>query len=219
MAAQYKHEAIETQRPLDIEKRSDSDDERPLAKAGTNQDDLDMDRLGKKQQLSRNFRSFSILGLTCVVMGTWLGMITASSFSLINGGRAGTIWVYVAVWFCSLAVVASMAEMASMAPTSGGQYHWVSVRFSEVHVFQSQPETSANNYTFLLQEFAPPNAQKFLSYLSGWLSALGWQAFVAVAAYQAGAMILVLASVNESSYSPTPWWADICQNNQLDISS
>lgn len=150
MAAQYKHEAIETQRPLDIEKRSDSDDERPLAKAGTNQDDLDMDRLGKKQQLSRNFRSFSILGLTCVVMGTWLGMITASSFSLINGGRAGTIWVYVAVWFCSLAVVASMAEMASMAPTSGGQYHWVSVRFSEVHVFQSQPETSANNYTFLL---------------------------------------------------------------------
>ena len=38
----------------------------------------------------------------------------------------GTVWVYVATWFCSIAVVASMAEMASMAPSSGGQYHWVS---------------------------------------------------------------------------------------------
>lgn len=47
-------------------------------------------------------------------------MIIASSFSLINGGRAGTIWVYIATWLCSITVIASMAEMASMAPTSGG---------------------------------------------------------------------------------------------------
>lgn len=55
-------------------------------------------------------------------MGTWLGMVTSSTFSLINGGRAGTIWVYLATWFCSTAVVASLAEMASIAPSSGGQY-------------------------------------------------------------------------------------------------
>lgn len=41
-----------------------------------------------------------------------------------------------------MAVVASMAEMASICPTSGGQYHWVS-------------------------EFAPPSAQRFLSYITG----------------------------------------------------
>ena len=43
-----------------------------------------------------------------------------------------------------------MADMASMAPTSGGQYHWVS-------------------------EFAPKRAQKFLSYIVGYTAALGWQ--------------------------------------------
>lgn len=48
-----------------------------------------------------------------------------------------------------LALVSSMAEMTSMAPTSGGQYHWVS-------------------------EFAPPHIQKPLSYMVGWMSALGW---------------------------------------------
>lgn len=74
-----------------------------------------------------------------------------------------------------------MAEMSSMAPSSGGQYHWVS-------------------------EFAPLRAQKYLSYFSGWLSALGWQAFIAVAAYQGGELILVLASVSNPSYTPQPWF-------------
>ncbi|KAK3715111.1 hypothetical protein LTR37_007321 [Vermiconidia calcicola] len=61
-----------------------------------------------------------------------------------------------------------MAEMASMAPTSAGQYHWVS-------------------------EFAPPSAQKFLSYISGWLSALGWQANIAVTSYVSANLILASA--------------------------
>lgn len=48
-----------------------------------------------------------------------------------------------------IALAASMAEMTSMAPTSGGQYHWAS-------------------------EFAPKHVQKPLSYMVGWMSALGW---------------------------------------------
>lgn len=53
----------------------------------------------------------------------------------------------------------------------------------------------------------PPSCQKLLSYMGGWLSALGWQAFIAVAAFQAGALILTLASVAEPSYVPTQWYA------------
>ena len=77
-------------------------------------------------------------------------------------------------------VVASMAEMASMSPSAGGQYQWVS-------------------------EFAPPSMQKILSYISGWLAALGWQAFIASSAYQTGSVILILASMHDSSYVPTVW--------------
>ena len=39
------------------------------------QDSADMYRLGRSQQLDRNFQSLSTLGLTCVVMGTWMGII------------------------------------------------------------------------------------------------------------------------------------------------
>lgn len=48
------------------------------------------------------------------------------------------IWTFVGFGF----IIASISEMASMAPTSGGQYHWVS-------------------------EWSSPRYQKFLSYLTG----------------------------------------------------
>ena len=88
-------------------------------------------------------------------------MNRTSIIGLINGGTAGMIWMYLVAWIGFLAVNTSMAEMASMyvslvdpnactglmfvnnrAPTSGGQYHWVS-------------------------EFAPRKYQKFLSFIVG----------------------------------------------------
>jgi choline transport protein len=56
-------------------------------------------------------------------MGTWQALIGSASFSLINGGLAGSIWSYIATWICTISVTLSLAEMSSMAPTSGGQYH------------------------------------------------------------------------------------------------
>jgi len=89
---------------------------------GTEADAWDMARLGRKQELRRNFKSLSILGLATTTMSTWVAMLLSSVFSLINGGLAGTIWIYVASWLSVFAVAASLAEMSSMAPHSGGQY-------------------------------------------------------------------------------------------------
>ncbi|KAM0715137.1 hypothetical protein Q7P37_009602 [Cladosporium fusiforme] len=92
----------------------------------------------------------------------------------------GTVWLFLATWILTIPVVASLAEMASMSPSAGGQYQWVS-------------------------EFAPPSMQKILSYVSGWLAALGWQAFIAASAYQTGNVILILASMRNPEYQPTVW--------------
>ena len=64
------------------------------------------------------------------------------TFVLIDGGTAGLVWGYIVICIGFWLVYASLGEMASMAPTSGGQYHWVS-------------------------EFAPPGGQKFLSFITG----------------------------------------------------
>lgn len=80
----------------------------------------------------------------------------------------------------TIPVTASLAEMASMAPSSGGQYHWVS-------------------------EFAPPSLQKILSYCSGWLAAMGWQAFIASTSYTTAQQIFIVASVHNPNFQPTQW--------------
>lgn len=90
-------------------------------KTGTAADARDMHRLGKTQELKRNFRSLSILGLSSVVMATWVAFLGSSNFSMINGGLAGTVWDFVAIWIFTIPVTLSLAEMASMAPV--GQLH------------------------------------------------------------------------------------------------
>ncbi|GAB7365931.1 hypothetical protein MBLNU230_g7259t1 [Neophaeotheca triangularis] len=147
---------------------------------GNDFDAVDMLRMGRTQELRRNFNALSVLGLAMTTMSTWVAMMMTSIFSLINGGTAGTIWVYLASWIMTGFLAASLAELSSMAPTSGGQYHWVS-------------------------EFAPRNQQKFLSYTVGWLAALGWQAIIATTAYTTATLTLQLIALNNPSYTPQPW--------------
>jgi choline transport protein len=83
-------------------------------------------------------------------------------------------------WIGFLLINTSMAEMGSMAPTVGGQYHWIS-------------------------EFAPREHQKFLSYLMGWLCVLGWQGGCGATAFVAGTQIQGLIVLNYPDYVYQAW--------------
>jgi choline transport protein len=85
-------------------------------------DQRDMQRLGKKQELRRNFRFTSILGFVAIAMGTWEVILSATAAGLTNGGTGGMVWMFVGSYFCFGTIVLSLAEMSSMAPTAGGQY-------------------------------------------------------------------------------------------------
>ncbi|RMZ91198.1 hypothetical protein DV736_g1556, partial [Chaetothyriales sp. CBS 134916] len=126
-----------------------SDEVLQAQKGGTVADAQDMHRMGKSQQLQRNFRFITIVGFIMILQFSWESVLIAAQYGLQNGGTAGAIWMTLGVIFGVLCLVATMAEMTSMAPTSGGQYHWVS-------------------------EFARPSIQKPLSYMVGWMSSLGW---------------------------------------------
>lgn len=149
-------------------------------KKGTPFDMKDMQRMGKVQELRRNFRFITMFGFTMVLMATWEAQLSANVFGLINGGTGGLIWTYIGTLFGFLAAIISMAEMASMAPTTGGQYHWVS-------------------------EFAPRSAQKFLSYIVGWLCVLGWQVGNTSIAFLSSQQIQGLIILNNPNYVPQRW--------------
>ncbi|KAK4904516.1 hypothetical protein LTR49_026036 [Elasticomyces elasticus] len=63
---------------------------------GTDADVLDMLRLGRSQELRRNFKSLSLLGLSVTIMSTWVALLLTNSFALVNGGLAGMIWTCLA---------------------------------------------------------------------------------------------------------------------------
>jgi amino acid transporter len=109
-------------------------------------------------------------------MGTWQWMLMANSQGLTDGGRAGLFWTYIWTFLGYAFLAATLAEMASMAPTAGGQYHWVS-------------------------ELAPPKYQQVLSYASGWLSTLSWQAGNASGLFLAGVLIQILAKIRHPDYA------------------
>lgn len=67
------------------------------------------------------------------------------------------------------------------APTSGGQYHWVS-------------------------EFAPPSCQCILSYFTGWVCVLGWHTGIAGCSYTVANMMVGIIAINyPDSYTYQPW--------------
>ena len=89
-------------------------------------------------------------------------------FNLTDGGTAGIFWGYTLVIIACIFIYLSIMEMSSMSPTAGGQYHWVS-------------------------EYAPPWCQKYLSYITGWVIAMGWQGSVVGLSFSAGTIIQVSA--------------------------
>ena len=89
----------------------------------TQNDSLDMQRLGKPPQLRRSFRQISAISLICVLVSTWEVLFLANDQGLADGGLAGLFWSYLWTLVGFALIAASLAEMSSMAPTSGGMYH------------------------------------------------------------------------------------------------
>lgn len=79
-------------------------------------------------------------------------------------------------------MILSLAELASIAPTSSSHCHWVS-------------------------ELAPRRVQRSLSYCTGWLACIGWQSIVAVDCLIISEIVQMLIALNVPSYIPQRWHA------------
>ncbi|KAK3671823.1 hypothetical protein LTR78_008368 [Recurvomyces mirabilis] len=162
----------------------ENDDEELRATKSTRQDLVNMQRMGKEQQLVRHFRQMSMTSFVAIATAAWeIGLFVISP-ALIDGGRSGLI--YSVIWnFVGFApVYLSMAEMASMAPIAGAQYHWVS-------------------------EFAPANMQRFLSYITGTDGLRQWhgklETRLAFSSPVVGSLIQTMILVNDENYAFPSW--------------
>lgn len=110
----------------------------------TYNDAQDMKRMGRSQELIRHYRVFSMVSFIGMATACWEMTLYQITPALRDGGLPSLVYSNIWVFCAFVPVVVSLAEMASMAPIAGAQYHWVS-------------------------EFAPEKYQKFLSYLTGYV--------------------------------------------------
>ncbi|PYI05166.1 GABA transporter [Aspergillus sclerotiicarbonarius CBS 121057] len=143
-------------------------------------DDQGLGRVGKKQILKRRFGFLSILGFSCTVLASWEGILSTFTVPFEDGGPAGTVYSFLVVWLGTFSTFLTLSELVSMAPTSGGQYHWVSM-------------------------MSPRWCQKYLSFLTGWLIVIGWLGAFASTCYLSASQIQGLVVLNDASYTPQPY--------------
>lgn len=155
-------------------------DSTPATFLSTHQDAADMARLGKAQQFRRNFSFWSTMGFVSIYMATWEFSIVSMTPSIYLTGFGGFFWTFLGCMLCYASVVASLAEICSMSPTAGGQYHWVS-------------------------EFAPPGCQKVASYAAGWMSSLGWIASLAGGTYVCAQLVGVCVNLVWVDFVMSAW--------------
>src|ERR1700694_3740138 len=97
---------------------------RPSHDEIVSQDIRDLARLGYAQQLFREMRGFSNFAISFSIISVLTGAVLLYGYGLKFAGPVVNSVGWPVVSLFTLAVAASMAEIASAYPTAGGLYFW-----------------------------------------------------------------------------------------------
>jgi amino acid transporter len=100
------------------------DETRPAQRA---RDAAELQRLGYVQQLLRDMGGFSSFALSFSIISVLTGAVTLYGHGLRFGGPLVMSIGWPLVTVMTLAVAASLAELASSYPTAGALYHWSAI--------------------------------------------------------------------------------------------
>ncbi|RDW73146.1 amino acid transporter-like protein [Coleophoma cylindrospora] len=138
----------------------------------------DIHQLGHVHELRQDFSIWSLGSLCLALMATWEALASVVAAALANGGAPCLFYNYIISFIGTVAIACSLAEMASIYPTAGGQYHWVAA-------------------------LAPRNQMLVASWFTGWISIGGQIVLTASAAFAAGLQFQGLVVLNyPDSYTP-----------------
>jgi len=143
-------------------------------------DEINLSRIGYTQQLKRRFTLWSMLAFSSCLLGTWEGISLTLISALQSGGPSSLMYGFLLAWIGTLSNAASLAEISSIYPTAGGQYHW----------------------TYCL---GPPSIRVFTSYIVGWVGCGGLIAAGASIAFIIGVQIQGLIILCNPDFEPHAW--------------
>ncbi|KAL4972643.1 putative GABA permease [Aspergillus desertorum] len=145
-----------------------------------------MEREKSHCQGEKGFSRFTILSMSVVLMATWEALSSTMVSALVMAVVG------------ALATSASLAELSSMYPTAGGQYHSTAM-------------------------LAPGALRNSLSWAIGWIDTFGWISFAASAPFFAATMLQSVIVLNHESYGMDRWqgtliyWALVALGTAINI--
>lgn len=152
-----------------------------MEEAGSSPDDAAaLERLGVKQEMSRNFSKMSMLGLAFAILNSWTALSTSLNLALTSGGPSAVIWGLMTAGVCNLCLAASLAEFLSAWPTAGGQYHWAA-------------------------QVSWPRASRAVSFATGWINVGAWVCLTATGGLLGSTLIIDIISLMHDHYEYHAW--------------
>jgi choline transport protein len=122
----------------------------------------------------------TMVALSFNICNSWVAIATSLALAISAGGPVTVLYGIM----CSCAVYAcvgiSLAEMISVYPTPGGQYHFTSI-------------------------LAPKAWSRGLSYMCGSISMFSWITVTAAATILGAQMVIALPEQYVEGYTPQPW--------------
>ena len=115
---------------------------------GTEDDHLQLSRLGYKQELYRGFSGFMAFAFCFTSVSVIPSISLGFTSSVGIGGPSEIVWSWVVGSVFCIIAGASMAEISSVYPSAGSVYHWAG-------------------------QISPPKWSRMSSYICGWFNMLG----------------------------------------------
>ena len=94
---------------------------------GTTTSEEPINPSGHRQELDRNFSLLSLCGFAISSGNAWIAVGGSVTVAIYNGGPPGVLYEFLAANFFYWFIAASLGELASAMPSSGGVYHWASI--------------------------------------------------------------------------------------------
>ncbi|KAH6962507.1 amino acid/polyamine transporter I [Ilyonectria sp. MPI-CAGE-AT-0026] len=114
------------------------------------------------------------------VCNTWAGVSSSMQVALLQGGPAALLYGLFVTTSLYFSIALSMAELISVYPTAGGQYHFTSI-------------------------LAPDQVSKGLSYICGFITVISWEVIGATVTMVPSAQILALWQFYHPSFQAKSW--------------
>lgn len=135
---------------------------------------------GHRDQLQRQYGLWSICGLALTIDNAWIAFGGSLAVSVLNGGPPGILYEFIVACTYYAFIGASIAELASSVPSSGGVYHWASIT---------------------------PGAEwgRVIGFFCGSLNFFGWIFDLASIAYIPANVVVQMYAVFHPDFEIAPW--------------